>query len=239
MIKLKRRNKPEYLTDDKQKELTKTFKENGGKTVWKNEEIGKSLLESSSYKCAYCECTLQQEDSYMQVEHFKDKDTYPDDVVNWDNLLPSCARCNRKKWTLDVVKEPIINPYNDDPRNHLKQQAYRLYSKDLKGDVTITKLDLNDDYRVVFPRFSASNEIGKQLTELTGNLNDSYKLRNGITRLLQCCQANQPYSAFTAYALHSNQDYTKIKQLLICNDLWDIDLIELHQNSIDIALEPR
>lgn len=111
----------------------------------------------------------------MQVEHFKDKDSYPDDVVNWDNLLPSCSRCNRKKWTLDVVAKPIINPYIDNPKSHLCQQAFRLYSKDIKGETTITELFLNDDDRVVYPRFLASNEIGKQLTELISDTNELKK----------------------------------------------------------------
>ncbi|MGG4583331.1 HNH endonuclease [Serratia nematodiphila] len=239
MIKLQRGEKPEYLTKEKEKELTDAFKKDNTKQVWKYEKIGKSLLESSSYKCAYCECKLQTQDSYMQVEHFKDKDNYPDDVVNWDNLLPSCARCNRKKWTLDVVVKPIINPYIDNPKTHLCQQAFRLYSKDIKGETTITELFLNDDDRVVYPRFLASNEMGKQLTELISSTNDLNKTRNGITRLLLACQANQPYSAFIACALHSNKDYTVLKKLLINNNLWDTDLMELEKNSINIALDSR
>lgn len=239
MIKLQRGEKPVYLTNEKQKELTEAFKNDNKKQVWKHEEIGKSLLESSSYKCAYCECKLQTQDSYMQVEHFKDKDSYPDDVVNWDNLLPSCSRCNRKKWTLDVVAKPIINPYIDNPKSHLCQQAFRLYSKDIKGETTITELFLNDDDRVVYPRFLASNEIGKQLTELISDTNELKKIRNGLNRLLLACQANKAYSAFIAYSLHSKNDYTILKQLLIDNNFWDEDLIELDQNSANIALDPR
>ncbi|MEQ4987722.1 HNH endonuclease [Proteus sp. fly-1089] len=239
MIKLEKGNKPEYLTDDKVKELTDSFKMDKKKTVWKNDKISESLLKSSSFKCAYCECELQQEDSYMQVEHFKDKDTYPDDVVNWDNLLPSCSRCNRKKWTLDVVTYPIINPYIDNPKNHLRQQAFRLYGTDLKGKTTITKLFLNDDERIVYPRFLASNEISKQLTELMSLSENLDELRNGITRILLSCQKNKPYSAFVACALHSNQDYIFLKKTLEDNNLWDTDLVKLHHNSNALALYPR
>lgn len=239
MIKLQRGDKPEYLTKTKEEELTDAFKKDNTKQVWKHKKIGEYLLKSSSYKCAYCECKLQTQDSYMQVEHFKDKDTYPDEVVNWDNLLPSCARCNRKKWTLDVVVQPIINPYIDNPKLHLCQQAFRLYSKSTKGETSITKLFLNDDERVVYPRFVASNEMGKQLAELISDTSDLGKTRNGVTRLLLACQANQPYSAFIACALHSNNDYEILKQLLISNNVWDADLIELDQESINIALDSR
>jgi len=239
MIKLERAERPKYLTDDKVKELTEEFKKDNTKTVWKSKSIGDALLKSSSYKCAYCECELQKEDSYMQVEHFKDKDKYPDDVAQWENLLPSCGRCNRKKWTLDVNLIPIVNPYVDDPKLHLKQQAFRLYGEDSKGKHTVEKLYLNDDTRVVYPRFLASNEINKQLTDLTSKHLDLDQLRNGLTRLLQSCQANQPYSAFTAHTLHSNHDYEYLKSLLITNDLWDADLAELHNKSFSLQLEPR
>ena len=43
-------------------------------------------------------------------------DDYPDEVVDWDNLLPSCKRCNTTKGTHDVVTEPIINPFDIDPK---------------------------------------------------------------------------------------------------------------------------
>lgn len=239
MIKLVRGVKPKYLTDKKVKELTEDFKKDRTKTVWKSNKIGTNLLKSSFYKCAYCECKLQREDSYMQVEHFKDKDTFPDDVVNWDNLLPSCGRCNRKKWTLDVTITPIINPYDDNPKQHLKLQAFRLYAKDNKGDSTIKKLFLNDDERVVLPRFLAANEISRQLHELSSDLSDLDKIRNGITTLLQSCQADQPYSAFLSHTLHSDRDYKDLKTLLERKSLWDADLNDLHQNSSDLALESR
>ena len=172
MIKLQREPKPAFLTEEKVTELTANFKANPKLTVWKHEEIGKTLLRSSANKCAYCECELQIEDSYMQVEHFKDKDTYPDDVINWDNLLPSCGRCNRKKWTLDVIAEPIVNPYVDVPKDHLSQEAFRLYGKDEKGNITIKKLFLNDDDRLVLPRFLACNEVNRQLSKIVANLAD-------------------------------------------------------------------
>lgn len=239
MIKLERAEKPKYLTDAKVKELTDKFKNDKSKVVWKALSIGDKLLKSSFHKCAYCECELQVEDSYMQVEHFRDKDTYEDDVVNWNNLLPSCQRCNGKKGTLDVLATPIINPYDDMPKTHLKQQAYRLYGKDTKGKNTVKELYLNDDKRVVFPRFLASNEINRQLADLANNTQDLTLLRNGITNLLQSCQSDRPYSAFVSYALHSNQDYADIKFILESNAIWDTDMNELHNKSQDLYLEPR
>lgn len=239
MIKLIRAPKPAYLTPDKVLELTTRFKADKSKTVWKHEEIGTSLLESSSYKCAYCECKLQIADSYMQIEHFKDKDTYEDEVVEWENLLPSCQRCNRKKWTLDVLKFPIVNPYEDDPKNHLCLDTFRLYGKDEKGTTTITKLFLNDDERLVITRFNVSNEVGKQLTDMINNASNIDSVRTQMSNLLQLAQPKSQYSAFVATTLHSNHDYPILKDILEKNGVWDADLEDLHINSLCLVLDPR
>ena len=69
MIKLKREQKPEYLSDEKVHELTNEFK-SSKKTVWNNDFIKVPLLNSSYGKCAYCECPLTTESNYMEVEHF-------------------------------------------------------------------------------------------------------------------------------------------------------------------------
>lgn len=239
MIKLQREPKPEFLTKEKVSDLTAHFKANPKVTVWKHEEIGKILLKSSTNKCAYCECVLQIEDSYMQVEHFKDKDTYPDDVINWDNLLPSCGRCNRKKWTLDVIAEPIINPYIDEPKAHLSQEAFRLYGKDEKGNTTVKKLFLNDDDRLVLPRFLACNEVNRQLSKIVANLADIDDTRDSISILLQSCQADKAYSAFLTSTLHANRDYLMIKNQLQTTGMWDQDLEDLHNNSMLLMLDKR
>ena len=239
MIKLQRGPKPAFLTEEKVSELTAYFKVNPKAVVWKHEQIGQALLKSSANKCAYCECELQIEDSYMQVEHFKDKDTYKDDVVNWNNLLPSCGRCNRKKWTMDVIAEPIVNPYTDEPKDHLCQEAFRLYGKDEKGNTTIKKLFLNDDDRLVLPRFLACNEVNRQLSKIVLSLTDIDDTRDSISILLQSCQFDKAYSAFLTSTLHSNPDYLMIKNHLQVNSMWDEDLEEIHNNSMLLMLDKR
>lgn len=239
MIKLQRSKKPKYLTNEKVKELTEEFKKDTNKTVWKNRNIADELLKSSSFKCAYCECQLNIEDSYMQVEHFKDKDRYPDDVVNWDNLLPSCGRCNRKKWTLDVVAFPIINPYIDEPKMHLCHESFRLYGKDNKGKMTIKKLVLNDDERVVYPRFLAINELKKQLEEIRDNINNSDWARNKLTNLLLSSQSNKSYSAFISSELHRSIDYEFILNDFKNKGLFDEDLEILHNDSLNLTIDSR
>jgi 5-methylcytosine-specific restriction endonuclease McrA len=240
VIKLERSKKPAYLTAEKVEELTNKFKATKA-SVWKHAEIGEALLDSSSFKCAYCECPLQIEDSYMQIEHFKDKDTYPDYVVDWENLLPSCQRCNRKKWTLDVVIEPIVNPYVDYPKNHFFLEEFRLYAKDLKGETTISKLDLNDDKRLVLPRFLASNEIASQLDSIFRNIINLDEARKSLSKLLNSCQADSPYAAFLSTCLHGKKEYQILKELLKSEEinLWDDEMEELDFRSKQLTLDRR
>ena len=43
-------------------------------------------------RCGYCEDSAESE-----IDHFRPKALYPDRVFVWENYLPSCAPCNRKK----------------------------------------------------------------------------------------------------------------------------------------------
>ena len=70
--------------------------------------INESLLSMSHNKCAYCELMLGEEVKYMEVEHFYCKKLYPDGVVQWDNLLHLCNRCNTNKGIYDTKTEQYI-----------------------------------------------------------------------------------------------------------------------------------
>ncbi|VAW71804.1 hypothetical protein MNBD_GAMMA12-2132 [hydrothermal vent metagenome] len=161
MIKLDRAEKPTYLTDQKVTELTQEYIKDG-KSVWNNNNIKTPLLNSSNNKCAYCECILTKESNYMEVEHFEDKSHNPDKVVLWENLLPSCKKCNGKKGTHDVLNEPIVNPYIENPKDHFVMRLYRMRGKTDRGINSIDVYGLNHSSRLVFSRF----EIGEKISEL-------------------------------------------------------------------------
>src|SRR5437868_15151041 len=93
MIRLTRPPSPAELTQQVQQELTALFKADG-KVVWDRGFIKDTLRLMSSGKCSYCECSLGEESKYLEVEHFADKHSYPDQVVDWLNLLPACKHCN-------------------------------------------------------------------------------------------------------------------------------------------------
>jgi uncharacterized protein (TIGR02646 family) len=245
MIKLDRHQKPEYLSDDKVKELTDDFKLNKT-TVWNNDHIKKPLLSSSYGKCAYCECSLTAESNYMEVEHFEDKKNNPDKVVLWENLLPSCKRCNGSKSTHDVLAKPIVNPYDEDPREHIALRLYRLRGKTEKGNRTIDITNLNHSERLVMSRF----KIGEKIHELVETSWDRYfiyvvkkdtRSKNrviGIVEgLLKECQPKADYAASTATILLTDSKFVDLIKSMKAEVIWTQKLERYFQSALPVVLD--
>ena len=248
MIKLDRTPAPTELTTEEVKILTNKYK-NNGEEVWKKPCIKKALLAMSNKKCCYCEIKLGEEGKYMHVEHFHCKSKYPEEVVDWENLLPSCNRCNVQKSNHDTYLDPIINPCIDNPPDFLYMENYRLKSKKNNplGNKTIDVLYLNDSEHLTYPRFKIGNEVQEKLQileeliiEYVNNDNKSIQRRNKIINnlkdILKLSQPDQEYSATIATVIIQDNTYQKIKQQLSDNNLWDEELLQLHNNALRHAL---
>lgn len=245
MIRLYRNFMPRKLTPDFVQSRTDLYKVQK-KSVWNLEWLKDSLMELSHGKCAYCECSLMRESNYMEIEHFEDKNHNPDKVLDWNNLLPSCKHCNGHKSTHDVTAEPIVNPFVDNPNDHLYFQFYRYKGRDEKGDMTIAVLNLNDGERkLVDKRFEIGNALQKSLEELLGKL-DEYKKRpdipkknrlvNAVYGTIKLCQPDSEYAALCATVLHSCDEYQKLKDGMKTNGLWTQQLEDLDKVSRTICL---
>ncbi|MBD5240513.1 MAG: hypothetical protein HDS59_00270 [Barnesiella sp.] len=243
MIKLTLPPKPEKLAQE-EASLTQEFIESGKtKAVWKKDYIVDPLMEMSNGKCAYSEIKLGEESKYMHVEHFKHKDKYPEDVVKWGNLLPSCQKCNSTKGTVDMVATPIINPLFDEPREHLYVQAFRFYERDDKGDRTIKLVALNDNAHFVKPRFrTALNIISlieanfKLLKCSDSNIEIAHNLSN-LKSILDSCGPESEYSAVIAtYLLYECPSVNEVMRYLKENGYWDEDFDKIFCTLESIAL---
>ncbi|WGE91939.1 HNH endonuclease [Actinobacillus genomosp. 1] len=244
MIKLQRCEAPVYLTPEKVKELTAKFKSDKS-NVWNHVEIKTSLLSFSHNKCAYCEAKLGEQSSYMEVEHFKDKKDYPDDVVNWTNLLPSCKHCNGSKSDHDVVSEPIMNPCDMLPQDHIYLHNYRILPKTEIGKMTISVLDLNNSEHLVLPRCRVGNGLINRLEGVLSSLDD-YIISNQESKkravlrtlkaILEECQENALYSAVSATIVHGSSEYCEIFSKMRERNLWDEDFENLHNSSKMLCL---
>lgn len=245
MIKLKRAAIPTYLTPEKVIELTEVFKATG-KSVWNDENIKTPLLFSGNGKCAYCECPLTTESNYMEVEHFEDKSGNPEKVVLWENLLPSCKKCNSAKGTHNVVTDPIVNPFVDDPRDHIALRLYRMRGKTLMGKNTIDVANLNHSDRLVFSRF----KIGEVVSDLIDTSWERFEkfqwnrltrtknlLINVVEGLLKECQPTAAYSASTATILLTDERFNELVLRMKGESIWSDSLDNLLNQAQDLVLE--
>jgi len=244
MIKLERNKTPILLTPAFVASQTAEFIAKGT-NVWNIDWLKKSLLDLSHGKCAYCECDLREEAKYMEVEHFEDKANNPKKVMEWDNLLPSCKRCNGSKSTHDVLGEPIVNPFIDIPSSHLTFRLYRFKAKDLLGKTTIDVVDLNNTERAVKKRFDVGEGLEKTIEKAQERL-ELYednpivqrrnKLKNIVEDILLECQKNSIYSATCSTILHTNDTYKEIKVKMETLGIWNTYFDELHNNSSELVI---
>lgn len=230
MIKLNRPDKPLELTEETVTSLTNDFK-NNGKSVWAHDFIKLALAKMSSNKCAFCEAKLGEESKYLEVEHFHHKGLYKDEVVEWDNLLPSCRRCNGTKGSHDTKAEPIINPCKDDPKEHLELKDYRLKGKTNFGKFTVSTLYLNDPDRLVTPRFLIGNALLDKIEDYQELVDDvvdgsqtstirKNRIKNGVKQLLENGLKDKEYSSTYSTILLKDPEYQELKNKMIFCELW-------------------
>lgn len=242
MIKLELPKKPEELTTEEEAALVAEYKATK-KEVWRQKYIVNALLKMSHNKCAFSEQALNTESAYMEVEHFRCKDIYEDEVVKWGNLLPICKKCNTTKHDLDVCKTPIVNPLTDYPKDYLYVKSFRFYKKNEKGQNTIEAVALNDREHFVNPRFEIGIKIAETLEanrEILITTTNPIRRRHAINRIknvLKDCGPEHVYSAvLSTYVLYENPTYTDIKTYLTENALWDKELEEIEKTLLVCAL---
>lgn len=254
MIQLTRPGKPQRLAEQ-ELVLTNEFKADKKKTVWKKSYIQKPLLEMTNNKCSYCERAIGKKSGQdVHIDHFKYKDKYPELVVDWNNLMPCCARCNRNKGTHDTVEQPIINPTEIDPKDYLFISKYRFYSKDPSessiGRRTLDVLLLNDSDDCCVVRFQLGNELAEKIEsfyQIVVDKGDSLKIDtasknkviNGCRKILKKCLPTEEYSAFMATSLHTDANFLALKELLVKLDLWDEELGRLFDESKKSVYDTR
>lgn len=137
MIKIKRPKcpKPDALSGEKQKK------------DYKNKINKEALKKASHEKCAYCEDKFLSS-SFARIDHIKPISDFKEMKYDWHNLAFSCERCNSIKSNKYDKDCPIINPYDEDPEEHIMAFGGKIDPKNnsKKGQRTISReygLDLN------------------------------------------------------------------------------------------------
>ncbi len=109
---------------------------------YRDPEIKQSIKKETCKKCAYCEGKVShghpgEADHILPVLH------RPELVFEWTNLTYVCTECNRRKSSYYSETEPLVNPYRDEPSDHLMFFGPLVLHRDDKGYRTSRKLDLS------------------------------------------------------------------------------------------------
>lgn len=244
MIKVERNFTPVFFRPTRVAELTQLYKSNNTH-VWQNQNVKEACLMLGNNKCAYCEVILNQKSTYLEIDHFKHKDYYPDDVIEWNNLLPSCRHCNGTKSDHDVVVEPIINPAVDNPADYIYLKAYRLKGRNPLGVMTVEVLNLNDSEHYVMERCKVGTFIEESIEKAEEKLKNyldspiparKRELNKIIRSLLNQCQKSALFSAVSSATLHDSKEYATIRSTMEALDIWSEQFEGLHQNSLALRL---
>lgn len=95
-------------------------------------------------KCAYCESKVTH--IYPgDIEHIIPKAVYPRLTFSWDNLTFGCYWCNNKKRNFISKGCMLLNPYKDNPTEHLRAFGPIVLhiNGSKRGEITWRKLELN------------------------------------------------------------------------------------------------
>lgn len=190
---------------------------------YRHTEIKDALFRSSNNKCAFCE-SKPGESGNIEVEHFFPKSIYPEKTFEWENLLPSCRKCNEAKGTHNTGTDPILNPYTTNPSDSLfydfiEIKAVRESPQYLVAERTIEVCDLNAT-RLVGARADILMNITGYVNQLKVTIQDieaadtARKRRNKIINLRNSLELAQrltlpkeKYSGFCKFYLQKQEAY--------------------------------
>jgi HNH endonuclease len=91
-------------------EITKTVR-----FRYRHPDIKEALRRDSHNKCIYCESPI----GFGQTDHINPVSLCPDQILEWLNLALVCTECNTYKSDYYNPSAPLINPYIEDPDQHL------------------------------------------------------------------------------------------------------------------------
>ena len=113
-------------------------------TDYRHPDNKAALRTASADKCMYCESRVTQV-YYGDVEHIKPKSKFPQLEFAWENLGYVCAICNGAKGNAWCDETPFINPYAEDPSDHLAAVGLMVFHRggSERGEFTEMELELN------------------------------------------------------------------------------------------------
>ena len=153
------KSEPEFFTTAKRR-----VNRPNESSAWANDNIENirkdlalKILQEQNSLCIYCEKSVEDYPNKCHIDHFKKRDLFPNETLNYNNLFISCNKENRCAKYKDryISREDynrFINPVIENPEDFLEYTFYgelepksNLNEFDReKAEFTIGILNLND-----------------------------------------------------------------------------------------------
>lgn len=155
----------------------------------------------------YCESKISHID-YAHVEHIKPKaeNKYPDLAYIWENLGYACPKYNINKSDKYHEDAPYIDPYTENPIDHLFASGAFLFQRNgsERGEISIRDIGLNRT-ELIEKRMSKILQIEKALNAAHRSTNVALK-EAAIRELEQEAMPDKEYSMYVHSFLQSNNN---------------------------------
>lgn len=178
--------------------------ENGN---YKHPDNKAALASASNDKCMYCESKISHID-FAHVEHIKPKatDKYPELAYVWENLGYSCPKCNNKKSDKYHADTPYIDPYSEQPGEHLFPYGALYFQRNgsERGELTIRDTGLNRP-ALVEKRMSKIQDVEKALNSAFRTTNIALR-QAAIAELKNEAMPDKEYSLCVSSFLQLNEN---------------------------------
>ena len=151
MIRLTKTDKPKVLVDHEDEwrieymqEVAAGLARGKRKKRYNHPSIKSELIYETVGKCAYCESKIMHV-SWGEIEHIVPVSQNPALVVAWDNLTLACPVCNGTKSDYWEEGNEILNPYVDQPDEHVIFAGPVVLARpgSQRGATTIDQIGLN------------------------------------------------------------------------------------------------
>lgn len=175
--------------------------ENGN---YKHVDNKEALKKASFEKCIYCESKVTHI-YYGDVEHIKPKIKFPELEFEWTNLGFVCAKCNGIKTDKFDENTPFIDPYIENPEDHIIALGPIIQQKQgsEKGELTICEIGLNRP-QLIERRKEKIDQIGKTIIACFRTNNQTLK-NNALAELKKEAEDNKEYSLCIKFLLKANE----------------------------------
>jgi hypothetical protein len=153
-------------------------------------------------------------------------------LVDWDNLVPTCKKCNVQKSAHDTVKEPIIDPYKDDPERVFEYDGLFIKAKTgamaaiAQKTIDVCKLNegrlLNQRADILVALRALEQNLGNAISNNISarNLQESLSIINAFE------QPEQKLAGFCRAFLRNSKSYQSAKTIAAggaeCQNLLDL-----------------